>query len=210
MCVGRLRSVVVVGAALLGVSAVALAGLQDAGTAGGTVNLSSLLQNPDAVEDDVNRVLKEKRSLGQQLVEILESKSDYGYKQRAGAAVLLGELNYRPAAKTLVAMLPEEAEHDKEVSFGYGLLDYPASDALKKMGRIGLPGVVELLKSTDDAAAQKKCLEIMIAVLGTKRGLLDALERLAAADKDPQSSQRLREARAWADKRFSETEEPPY
>lgn len=127
-----------------------------------------------------------------------------------GRAVLLGELNYRPAAKALVAMLPEEAEHDKEMSFGYGLLDYPASGALTKMGRIGLPGVVELLKSTDDAAVRRKCLGIMIAVLGTKRGLLDALERLAAADKDPQCSQRLREARAWVDMRISETEEPPY
>ena len=81
------------------------------------------------------------------------------------AAYLLGGLNYRDSVPPLLANINLKST---KISTDFAIplwFDFPAVEALSRLGSFGVAGVLELLKTTNDADVRARSLEVLKSTL---------------------------------------------
>lgn len=169
------------------------------------------LSVPADVESQVGQIIVRHRRLTERCLEILDpaNRKSFDYKQRAGAARILGEFRVEQAIPWLFLLMVEDLEHDRMFITDLNVLDSPAYNALARIGKEAIPGSLEMLRTTDHPKLQTQCVMLIYNALGSKDALLKALESAASLEADAQAAGRLTSALDWAADRVRDRDSDP-
>ena len=174
------------GAALVGAITAAHADSTDADVLkkdAALMNLSSLSreQMDQVAADTMHEELRLVASLAAQLTNSASTNEVKCY-----AAYLLGGLHYRESVPPLLANInlkPGRGVTDFAIPLWF---DFPAVEALSRLGNFGVDGALDLLKTTDDPSVRARSIEVLRGTLtypGVAEVILkDALARETDAD----------------------------
>jgi hypothetical protein len=183
-------------------------------------DLALLLDSPDDVEHDVSAILDQRGRLIERLLEVIDeaNKGEYEYQQRAGAAVLLGQMRAHEAVNSLVWMLQEEVEleaakiarGEAEFILDMNWFQSPVLSAFSNIGRPILPAMVEVIKTSDNEELRNRATHLMGHAIGKKSWTLEALESLLEQEQDSTKADRIRAAHGYLESHWREKTVEPY
>lgn len=158
------------------------------------------LNAPAAVESEVGQIIVRHRKITKRCLELLDpaNRKSFDYKQRAGAARVLGEFRVQQAIPLLFILMVEDLEHRPMFTSDLNAFDSPAYNALARIGKEAIPGAIEMLRSSDHPKLQTQCVMLIYNSLGSKDALLKTLESAVSQEKDAEAAGRLTSALDWA------------
>jgi hypothetical protein len=136
--------------------------------------------------------------MASQLLDILKSKKTSNLNQCA-SAYYLGEIRNPESANALADLISLRLDVSKINLIGLPEIlqkigEYPAMNALIKIGNPSIPAVIRNLAESDDAKVRELSLKILYRIDGDKDIVKLRLQKALAAQKDSQKQARLQSA----------------
>jgi hypothetical protein len=149
--------------------------------------------NIDAFESVVHDYHADNNQLGAQLLMLLKSTQS-NFSQSA-SAYFLGEIHYTNSVDALAAQIAFRfhgviMKHLVEIN----IPEYPAMDALVKIGTPSIPVAIQNLAESDDAQVRDLSLQVLNRIENDKDIVRLRLQKALQAEADPQKHMRLQTA----------------
>ncbi len=174
-----------------------------------------LSEQPRTRDQAAKAILQDRKSIIEQLSPLIDpaNAKKYSDETRSAAAYLLGQYRAVEGVPVLAKALadPPGLKDSSDKSFYVE----PVFNALVKIGREAVPGMIEIIETSDHAEQRKGSMFVLLHVLGGKRRLLETLtklldRRLKERPMNQEVVRRIREAHTWAKSYFKDEEEPLY